>query len=477
MTTNTPEEHNIADQPTAAELYVEREDPSTGQRVSREIAHSLTDCQDLVVQAAAAFPDWADTPVIARAALLIRLAEVLLQKRDELCATMIQEIGTTADWAAHNVEFAVELLRETAAYAEELERVEELPQQSGVSHQVERSPCGVCLGITPWNAPIILGVRAMAAPLLCGNTVLIKGSEVAPRLFRLLADATLEAGFPPGVVRVFINRAQDSERIVEALISSPVIRRVNFTGSTRVGKRVAELCAKYLKRPLLELGGQATMVVLEDADLQAAASAALLGAYLNQGQICMSTERLVVADTIADELIALIEKGRKQLKLGPAEAADTQLGPVISAAAAERLAALISDAVSHGATLVGGGGVRDTFVEPTLLDGVEPPMRLYSEEVFGPILSVTRVGSELEAITVTNDSEYGLTTAVFSGDSERARRLARRLHSGICHINRATVNDNPHAPFGGVKSSGYGRFGGRWALNEFTEIRWISELD
>ena len=215
---------------------------------------------------------------------------------------------------------------------------------------------------------------------------------------------------------------QDVAEVVDALIASPVVRRVNFTGSTRGGRRVAEICAKYLKRPLLELGGQSAMIVLSDADLDLATLAALQGAYRNQGQICMSTERLIVASSVADELIARIEAGRRALLHGDPRSPGTEVGPVISREAAERLTGMIRDAVQKGAHLVGGGRMRDAYLEPALLDRVEPDMRLYQEEVFGPVLAVTRVGSDLEALSVANDSEYGLACAVFSQDARRAAR-------------------------------------------------------
>ncbi|SMX45928.1 aldehyde dehydrogenase [Actibacterium lipolyticum] len=455
---------------------IERVSPTSGEVVSREEAHDLNACLRFAAQAASAFPDWSAMGASERAQLLINAADLLDDRIDMFSATIVAEIAAPKEWARHNVTFAAEILREVASYHDTLDTVEMIPDRNGVISRAMRTPCGVVLGIAPWNAPLVLAVRAIAAPLLCGNTVLLKGNEFAPRTFRLFGELLRDAGIPSNVARVFLNAAKDSEPIVDALIASPVVRRVNFTGSTRVGRRVAELCAKHLKRPLLELGGQATMLVLEDADLDRAAKAALRGAFLNQGQICMSTERLVVAEAVADKLVARIEAGRKQLKLGDPAAMETDVGPVVSTAAAERLSGLISDAVSKGARLVGGGGIRDAFVEPTLLDHVEPEMRVFHEEVFGPILSVTRVANDLEAITVANDSEYGLASAVFSNDPARAERIAQQIHSGICHINRATVDDNPHAPFGGVKLSGYGRFGGRWALNEFTELRWVTSV-
>ena len=453
---------------------VERVNPATGEIASTEITHDLETCTRFVGKAAAAFPAWSSLPVSYRADVLRSLADNIENQRDAFCAAMIAEIGAPQSWAHHNVDFAARLLRGVAGYEKDLDAPENIKSVNGISSHAERVPCGVCLGIAPWNAPLILGVRAIAAPLLCGNTVLLKGNEVAPMTFRLLGDVIAASGVPADVAQVFLCPAGESEAIVDALIENPVVRRVNFTGSTRVGRRVAELCAKHLKRPLLELGGQSPMIVLDDADLEVAATEAVHGAYLNQGQICMSTERLIVMDVAADALIAKVEAKRAALRVGNPNVGTTDIGPVINVAAAERLSGLVSDAVSKGARLVGGGGMRDAFFDPTLIDGVEPDMRLYNEEVFGPILAVTRVSNAQEAVTVANDSEYGLSSSVFSSDIEHARAIANQIHCGICHINRSTVDDNPHAPFGGVKASGYGRFGGRWAFDEFTELRWIT---
>lgn len=455
---------------------VERRNPATGAVVSRERARSVEGCLQLASAAAAAFPSWSATVVSLRQAALRKWADTIREAAPDLIRAMMEETGATRDWAAYNAAFAAEMVRGVAAAGDDFRQVEILPRamRPGVLARVERVPAGVVFGIAPWNAPLILGVRALAAPLLVGNTVLVKGNEFAPRTFRLLGETLTAAGLPRDVAAIFLVPPEDSEACVAALIGSPVVRRVSFTGSTRVGRHVAELCARHLKRPLLELGGQAPVLVLADADLDLAAEAAVKGAFLNQGQICMSTERLIVAEGVADALIDRIDALRRRLRLGNPLEGPCDLGPVISAAAAERIAGLLADATGRGARLVGGGGIRHAFVEPTLIDGIEPGMRLYHEEAFGPVLSVTRVASDGEAITVANDSDYGLAAAVFSQDTARADRVARAIQSGICHINRATVDDNPHAPFGGVKASGYGRFGGAWAFDEFAETRWIT---
>ncbi|NIA71370.1 aldehyde dehydrogenase family protein [Pelagibius litoralis] len=451
-----------------------RESPATGEVVSREHSHDRDQCLRFAARAAAAFPRWSATPAVERAEHLVAVAALLEERADSFRLAMIEETGAPVKWATHNITFAARLLRGVASYAGLLDQPEIIHDENGFVSRVERAPCGVCLGITPWNAPLILGMRAIAAPLLCGNTVLLKGNEFAPRTFRLLGEAVRDAGIGEDVARVLICPEDESEAIVDALIETPVVRRINFTGSTRVGRRVAELCARHLKRPLLELGGQAPMLVLQNADLDLAAKAAASGGYLNQGQVCMSTERIIVDDVVADDLIERIDALRTGLTLGDPTDPTSDLGPVINISAAERLSGLVSDAISKGARLVGGGTMGDAFFQPTLLDRVEPDMRLYNEEAFGPILSVTRVRNGEEAVTVANDSEYGLAASVYCRDVRRAESVARQIHTGICHINRSTVDDDPHAPFGGVKSSGYGRFGGRWALDEFTELRWIS---
>jgi benzaldehyde dehydrogenase (NAD) len=455
-------------------LFVDRVSPVDGRIVSVEPALDKEQSLELVAQAAAAYPAWSALKAAERAEYLSKAADVLETRREDFRLALSEEIGAPAKWTHLNIDFAADILRKVGTYADEAEKVEIIPDDRGITSKAVRVPCGVCLGISPWNAPLVLGFRAVAAPLLCGNTVLLKGSDFAPRTLRMIGEVFAEAGLPEGVMRPVLARAEDSEEIVEALIASPVVRRVNFTGSTRVGQRIAEICAKYLKRPLLELGGQSTMVVLDDADLDLAAAEALHGAYLNQGQICMSTERLIVSEAVADTFADKLEARRAQLVLGDPREEHVDVGPVVSTAAAERFAGLVSDAVSKGARLVGGGGVKDNLVEPTLLDEVEPGMRIYQEEVFGPLISITRVVNDLEAVTIANDSEYGLVCSVFSQSQTRAEDVAAKLHSGICHINRGTFDDTPDAPFGGVKSSGYGRFGGRWGMHEFTELRWMT---
>jgi vanillin dehydrogenase len=337
-----------------------------------------------------------------------------------------------------------------------------------------RAPAGVVAGIAPWNAPVILGTRAVATPLAYANTVVLKASEISPRTHATIVQALVDAGLPPGVINLVTNQPEDAADVVDELIAHPATRRINFTGSTKVGRIIAEKAGKHLKRVLLELGGKAPMVVLADADLDRAAAAASFGAFFHQGQICMSTERIVVDRAVASSLAEKLAERARALPVGDPREPSTAIGPLVNQAAVERVSGLVRDAVEKGATALSGGESDGPFFPPTVLSDVTPDMRLYSEESFGPLVAVMPVDGVDEAVRVANDSEYGVSAAVFSRDVPVALELAQRIESGICHVNDTTVHDEPQMPFGGVKASGFGRFGGRAALEEFTELRWIT---
>jgi acyl-CoA reductase-like NAD-dependent aldehyde dehydrogenase len=338
-----------------------------------------------------------------------------------------------------------------------------------------REPAGVVLGIAPWNAPIILGVRAIAVPLACGNAVILKASENCPRTHELIIEAFAEAGFPDGVVNVVTNAPEDAAEVVGALIDAPEVRRINFTGSTAVGKIIAKRAAEHLKPVLLELGGKAPMIVLEDADLAEAVKAAAFGAYMNQGQICMSTERIIVVEAVADEFARLFAEKVKAMPVGDPAAGNTPLGAVVDRKTVDKCYALIQDAVDNGAELLTGGETTQNVLMPAhLVDRVTPAMKLFRDESFGPVVGIIRARDEAHAIELANDTEYGLSSAVFTRDTARGIRVARQIQSGICHINASTVSDEPQMPFGGVKASGYGRFGGKAGIDAFSELRWIT---
>jgi acyl-CoA reductase-like NAD-dependent aldehyde dehydrogenase len=333
---------------------------------------------------------------------------------------------------------------------------------------------GVVLGIAPWNAPIILGVRAIAVPLACGNTVILKASEICPRTHELIVESFRDAGLPEGVVNLVTTAAQDAGEVVGALIDHPAVRRINFTGSTRVGRIVAKRAAENLKPCLLELGGKAPMIILEDADLDEAVKAASFGAFMNQGQICMSTERIIVVESTAEAFNQRFAAKARSLVAGDPREGRTPLGALAGRESMARINALIDDALARGARIVAGGKGEGVLMDATVIDGVTPDMKLYRDESFGPVAAVIRARDEADAIRLANDSEYGLAAAVFTRDAARGLRVARQIRSGICHVNGPTVHDEPQMPFGGVGASGYGRFGGKAGIDQFTELRWIT---
>jgi acyl-CoA reductase-like NAD-dependent aldehyde dehydrogenase len=452
----------------------ERTDPYTGESVTVAAAAGREDARRAVDAAAEAFPAWAATPPGERRVLLAKAADALMERAPEIAGIMTEEVGGTFGWGMFNCDLASRMLREAAAQTYSVVG-EVIPSDvPGALSMGVRQPAGVVVGMAPWNAPVILSTRAVATPLAYGNTVVLKASEHCPRTHAAVVRALVDAGLPAGAVNLVMHSPEDAPDVVEELIAHPRARRINFTGSTRVGRIVAQKCAEHLKRCLLELGGKAPQVVLADADLDAAADAASFGAFMNSGQICMSTERIVVDRSVAGELGSRLADRAAKLVTGDPRDQSTMIGPVINDAARARVMELIEDARAKGAEVLAGGGADGNVITPTVLAGVTPEMRLYGEESFGPVVAITPVDGPDEAVRVANDTEYGLSAAVFGGDVDAAMEIARRIESGICHVNSSTVHDEPHMPFGGVKASGWGRFGGRAALEEFTELRWMT---
>jgi acyl-CoA reductase-like NAD-dependent aldehyde dehydrogenase len=453
----------------------ERRDPITGDLVTNAQALSVEEALAIADRAAAAFPAWSAIGPSERRAMLNRAADLLASRVEEFTALMIGETGAAAPWVYFNVRLAVDMLREAASITTRVSG-EIIPSDvPGCLSMAIRVPAGVALGIAPWNAPIILGIRAIAVPLACGNTVILKASEISPGTQKLLGEVLTDAGLPEGVVNVVTNDPAKNPDIVEALIAHPAVRRVNFTGSTRVGRIIGEIAGRHLKPALLELGGKAPLVVLEDANIDEAVKAAAFGAFMHQGQICMSTERIVVDEKVADDFVEKLAAKAKTLRTGnPRKESGVVLGSLVDKKAAQRVHALIKDAIDKGALLVAGGLIDGSFISATVLDKVTPHMRIYHEETFGPAVSVVRVKDMNEAVRVANDTEYGLAAAVFGSDISRALEVAKKLEAGSTHINGPTVQDEPQIPFGGMKASGYGRFGGLAGIHEFTELRWIT---
>lgn len=453
-----------------------RIDPVTGDIATTAAAASLSDVAAAVESAHIAFKTWSQTGPTERRMLLLKAADIMESKADDFTQLMISETGSTGGWAGFNVMLSAGILREAAAITTQVGGEIIPSNKPGTLAMGINKPKGVCVGIAPWNAPVILGTRAVATAIACGNTVVLKASELCPATHHLIGKIFREAGFPPGVLNVLTNNPDDAPVLVQQLITHPAVKHINFTGSTQVGRIIGKLAAENLKPALLELGGKAPLLVLDDADIDSAVNAAIFGAFMNQGQICMSTERLIVDAKIADEFCEKLAARASQLPAGnPRD--HVVLGSLVNEAAAVKMDELIADAKAKGATIAAGGSRNGTIVEATIIDHVTPAMRIYNEESFGPVKSVIRVKDEAEAIRVANDTEYGLSSAVFTQDIQRGMRVAEQIESGICHINGPTLADEPQMPFGGVKDSGYGRFGGKAAIAEFTDLRWITIED
>ncbi len=452
----------------------ERRNPLDGSIATIAPAATAEDAIAAVEAASRAFPAWSAIGPGERRALLMKAAEALEAKTDAFAAAVAAETGGSAMWSGFNVHLAAGMLLEAASMTTQIGG-EIIPSDvPGSLAMGLRQPAGVVLGMAPWNAPVILGVRAVAMPLACGNTVVLKGSELCPATHGLIVEALQEAGLPRGVVNFVTNAPADAGAVVEAMIAHPAVRRVNFTGSTRVGRIIAAACAKYLKPAVLELGGKAPLVVLDDADIDAAVNAAAFGAFANSGQICMSTERIIVDRSIADEFVARLAAKARSLPLGDPRQGPVVLGSVVDMSTVERCNALIDDALAHGAVLLCGGKADSTLMPATLVDRVTPAMRIYHEESFGPVKGIVRVDGVEAAVACANDNEFGLAAAVFGRDIARALGVARRIESGICHVNGPTVHDEAQMPFGGVKASGMGHFGGQAGIAAFTDLRWVT---
>lgn len=455
-------------------MQFERVNAITGDVASRAEAMTVDQVSAIAETAARGHADWAAMGPNARRAVLMKAADALEARKDDFVAAMMNEVGATAGWAMFNLMLAAGMVREAASITTQINGEVIPSDKPGCLSMALREPVGVILGIAPWNAPIILGVRAIAVPLACGNSVILKASEACPRTHALIIEAFAEAGFPNGVINVVTNAPEDAADVVGALIDHPAVKRINFTGSTAVGRIIAKRAAEHLKPCLLELGGKAPMIILEDADLDEAVKAAAFGAFMNQGQICMSTERIIVVEAVADAFAEKFAAKAKSMPAGDPREGNTPLGAVVDRKAVAHVNSLIEDAERKGANILSGGVADSVIMAATVVDKVTADMNLYRDESFGPVVAMIRAKNEAEAIRLANDSEYGLSASVFARDAARGLSVARQIRSGICHVNGPTVHDEPQMPFGGVGASGYGRFGGRAGIDAFTELRWIT---
>lgn len=449
--------------------------PFTGEVYAQVPAGTREDARQAIDAAKAAFPEWASSPPAMRREIFLKAADIMEQRQDDLVKAMMEEVGGTIGISMFQMHFVPGLYRMAAGAGYDV-KGEVIPADHADSFFMAiRQPAGVVACFAPFNVPYLLGSRSFALPIAYGNTAVLKPSEEAPLTGGLLlAEIFEEAGLPPGVLNVITSTRDQAADIGDELIANPAVRRISFTGSTEVGRIIAEKAGRHLKRAVLELGGKDPLIVLGDADLEYAIDAAVWGAFLHQGEICMSTERIIVEKSIAKQFTEKLKKRAQEIPVGDPTNPATAVGPLINQAAVDKVHSQVEEAVAGGAHLLTGGRYDNLVYHPTVITDVDPEMRLFREQTFGPVAPIVVVKDREEALAVANNSDYGLSAGIITNDFTRALDMALKLETGMVHINDQTVNDEPQAPFGGVKGSGYGRFGGQAALDEFTELRWIN---
>ncbi|KAI0831987.1 aldehyde dehydrogenase [Trametes gibbosa] len=445
--------------------------PTTGKVVGTAAAASAEDCVAAVQAAAEAFKTWERTPLSMRRDILIKASDILATKKAQVMAGMREETAGTEDWLWVNFEWCVDQMRDMAA-ATMLLRGHTGPSIiPGGQTFVQRRGIGAILSIVPWNAPIILTLRAVALPIVCGNTVVLKTSEVSPRTQAIVVEALTEAGLPRGVLNCISASPHDAPARTTEIIGNPLIRKVNFTGSDVVGRIIAKEAAKHLKPCVLELGGKAPVVVLNDADVPRAARAIVSSALLHSGQICMSTERVIVQRGAADMLLEHLTNLFRRIKAGEPHVDGTNIAAVFSQGSAENAVGMVKDAVKEGAkVLVGDQSRQGAILQPHLLVDVKPGMRIWDRETFAPVLVVAVVDTIDEAVDMANASDYSLVAGVWTKDVNKAFNVSAKIHAGEYNINGPTVHVETIRENGGLGgSTGYGVF----MVEDWTQLQMI----
>ena len=454
---------------------IEDREPATGTNLLTVQGSTPADVARVAAAAAAAQPAWAATNYAERAAILRRAAEVYELHRDELGEWTQRETGAVHGKMHHEQNFTIGELQASAAipfqpYGQLVPTV-----SPGRLSMIRRVPVGVIGAITPWNSPGVLGMRVVAPALALGNAVVLKPDPQTPVAGGAMFEAVFrEAGLPEGLLQVVVGGAD----VGEAIVTDPNVVRVLFTGSTSAGRRVGELAGRLLKRVSLELGGNNAFVVLDDADVEAAASAGAFALFQFQGQVCFATGRHIVHRSVASDYVDLLAEKARRLRLGDPFREEVDLGPIVNQKQLERVDGIVRRSVEGGARLIVGGTHEGLFYRPTVLTDVSASLPAWRDEIFGPVAPVVVFDTDEEAVALANDSEYGLAGAVYSRSVSRGLAVAQRLRSGMVHVNDQTVNDEATIPFGGMGASGNGgRFGGAANWDEFTEWQWVTIRD
>lgn len=453
----------------------EDKDPFTGETFAVVSAGGAEDARAAVAAASAAFPGWAKTTPGERQGLFLAAASILERRGQEIVDMLARETGCTFGFGMFQLGFTTGLLKQAASLGY-LPIGQIIPSDiPGALAMGIREPVGVVGAIAPWNAALILSLRSITAPIAFGNTIVLKPSEWSPIAGGLIwGEIFEEAGFPPGVLNIVPHAPGAAAPIADVLVADPAVRRLNFTGSTATGRKLAEAAGRHLKRIVLELGGFNPLIVLDDADVDYAVDAAAFGSFLHQGQICMSVRRVLVQRAVADAFTDRLTAKVRNFKLGDPKEHDTIIGPLINAEAVATVDRRVQEAVARGARVLLGGAADGPCYQATIVTEVPAGTELAESETFGPVVAIEVVDDDETAVERANATPYGLSAGIITTDNGRGFDMARRVQAGIVHVNDQPVGDEPQMPFGGVKDSGWGRFGGAAAMDEFTELRWIT---
>lgn len=445
--------------------------PANGQTIGHVVMADAAVMRQAIDAAAAASVEWGRSRAADRERILLRAAEVVEARQQEIIDVLIDEAGSTLGKTLFEVTYTAGLLRSAAGEARRING-QVLPSDAPETLSfVIRRPLGVIAAISPFNYPFLLSTKKVCMALAAGNTVVLKPSEETSLIGLKIAEIFEAAGLPPGVLNVVPG---DGPTVGQVILDDPRVKLVSFTGSTSVGRALAVECAKRGKRITLEMGGKSPVVVLKDADVDYAVNTAIFGMFAHQGQICMAGTRVIVEAPIYASFVERFVKKAQSLQLGDPRDIKTVIGPLIRRSQCGFIADLVAKAKDQGARLLCGGTYQDNFFAATVLADVTPDMDVFRQELFGPVASLIEARDADHALELANDSCYGLSSAVLTNDLQMAMKFAQELEAGMVHINSSTVDDEPHAPFGGVKDSGLGREGGHWSMDELTETKWVT---
>ncbi len=449
-------------------------EPYTQNLMARVPAGGPVEVRAAIEAAHRAFPAWADTSPGERAKLFFKAAEIVRRRRTEIADILARETGSTIFFATFQQDLVIESLEQAAGWVYH-PRGEVFPSNVPGSHSISvRRPLGVVASFTPWNGANILSWRAVLLPLLAGNTVVVKPSELAPISAGLMvAEIAEEAGFPKGVINVVPHAPGGASAIADEIFRSPEVRCINLIGGVKTARILAEQAGRTLKRTVLELGGYNPLIILDDVDLDYAVRTATFGSFFHQGQICANTRKIIIQRKIYEAFLEKFIARSKTLKIGDPSDPQTVIGPLISRDAVTRVQASVDEAVALGAKVRTGGSAEGQVYMPTILTDVPYEATISNEETFGPVVIVEPVDTPEEALAVANRVTYGLVASILTGDTYRGLEMAPKVLAGVVNVNSSTVNDEPHVPMGGVRDSGWGRTGPE-SIYDFTDTIWIN---